>query len=450
MAKTGINQVTTAQTFQTWLDRTNEIVNIIGSDAMTASSLGDTTTGNATLVGDFTANTVIAEDLFRADNISPKSGSTSIAASAPVNITTALQNVHTHTSTAGPRMLLSSGSVIWTTGFNNTTDNNYILNTGSGTTKFSLTPVGNLTTAGSITAGTGGFIGNVTGDVSGQAGTVAALTGRDTDDLSEGTTNLYFTEGRARDALSGGTGVTYNSTTGSISIGQPVAASSTVNFLQLNAIRQTNINLPSTNTPWFSQMNMISTSGTSGSDATNVGIISVDGEDFVKLVLAYNPNTTDPDAPYNSAPKAMSTLFYGDMQISDASAGAGNLAPTKAKFIVSSSDAAEGNIFASGNITAFATISDMRRKENIERIPDALEKVSQLGGYTFNFINDDRKMTGVIAQELEKVLPEAVYETQDPTTNEDIKAVHYGNVVGLLIEAIKDLKTELDDLKNAS
>ena len=81
-------------------------------------------------------------------------------------------------------------------------------------------------------------------------------------------------------------------------------------------------------------MNMISTSGTSGSDATNAGIISVDGEDFVKLVLSYNPNTTDPDAPYNSAPKAMTTLFYGDMQISDASASAGNLAPTKAKFIV--------------------------------------------------------------------------------------------------------------------
>ena len=448
MAKTGINQVTTAQTFQTWLDRTNEIVNIIGTDAMTASSLGDTTTGNATLVGDFTANTVIAEDLFRADNISPRSGSTSIAVSAPVNITTALQNVHTHTSTAGPRMLLSSGSVIWTTGFNNTTDNNYILNTGSGTTKFSLTPAGNLTTAGSITAGTGGFIGNVTGDVSGQAGTVAAFTGRDTDDLSEGSTNLYFTNARARGAISAGTGITI--TNGQISIGQEVASSSIVNFLQLNAIRQTNINLPSTNTPWFSQMNMISTSGTSGSDAINAGIISVDGEDFVKLVLSYDPNTTDPDAPYNSAPKGMTTVFYGDMQISDASAGAGNLATTKAKFIVNSSDAAEGNIFASGNITAFATISDMRRKENVERITGAIEKVSQIGGYTFNFINDDRRMTGVIAQELEKVLPEAVYETQDPNTKEDIKAVHYGNVVGLLIEAIKDLKMELDDLKNAN
>jgi len=448
MAKTGINQVTTAQTFQTWLDRTNEIVNIIGTDAMTASSLGDTTTGNATLVGDFTANTVIAEDLFRADNISPRSGSTSIAVSAPVNITTALQNVHTHTSTAGPRMLLSSGSVIWTTGFNNTTDNNYILNTGSGTTKFSLTPAGNLTTAGSITAGTGGFIGNVTGDVSGQAGTVAAFTGRDTDDLSEGSTNLYFTNARARGAISAGTGITI--TNGEISIGQEVASSSSVNFLQLNAIRQTNINLPSTNTPWFSQMNMISTSGTSGSDAINAGIISVDGEDFVKLVLSYDPNTTDPDAPYNSAPKGMTTVFYGDMQISDASAGAGNLATTKAKFIVNSSDAAEGNIFASGNITAFATISDMRRKENVERITGAIEKVSQIGGYTFNFINDDRRMTGVIAQELEKVLPEAVYETQDPNTKEDIKAVHYGNVVGLLIEAIKDLKMELDDLKNAN
>ena len=450
MAKTGINQVTTAQTFQTWLDRTNEIVNIIGSDAMTASSLGDTTTGNATLVGDFTANTVIAEDLFRADNISPRDGSTEISVSAPINITSSLQNVHTHTSTAGPRIVLSSGSVVWTTGFSNITDNSFILNTGAGNNKLELTTTGNLTTAGSITAGTGGFIGNVTGNISGQAGTVAALTGRDTDDLSEGTTNLYFTNDRARLALSGGEGVTYNSTTGAISIGQSVAVSSSVNFLQLNAIRQKNINLPSTNTPWFSQMNMISTSGTSGSDATNAGIISVDGEDFVKLVLSYNPNTTDPDAPYNSAPKGMTTLFYGDMQISDADAAQDNRAPTKAKFIVSSSDAAEGNIFASGNITAFATISDMRRKENIERIPDALEKVSQLGGYTFNFINDDRKMTGVIAQELEKVLPEAVYETQDPTTNEDIKAVHYGNVVGLLIEAIKDLKTELDDLKNAS
>jgi len=445
MAKTGINQVTTAQTFQTWLDRTNEIVNIIGSDAMTASSLGDTTTGNATLVGDFTANTVIAEDLFRADNISPRDGSTEISVSAPINITSSLQNVHTHTSTAGPRIVLSSGSVVWTTGFSNITDNSFILNTGAGNNKLELTTTGNLTTAGSITAGTGGFIGNVTGDVSGQAGTVAALTGRDTDDLSEGTTNLYFTNNRARLALSGGEGVTYDSTTGSISIGQPVAASSIVNFLQLNAVRIQNINLPSTNTAWFSQTNMTSGSGESGTNAANYGRISVDGRAFIQFQLGYNPNTTDPNAAGNSVPATQTTFLEGEMQIND-----GNVAPTKAKLIINSSTASEGNIFASGNITAFATISDMRRKENIERIPDALEKVSQLGGYTFNFINDDRKMTGVIAQELEKVLPEAVYETQDPTTNEDIKAVHYGNVVGLLIEAIKDLKTELDDLKNAS
>lgn len=449
MAKTGINQVTTAQTFQTWLDRTNEIVDIIGSDAMTASTLGDSTTGNATLIGSFTANTVISEDLLRADNISPKDGSTSIAVSAPVNITTSLQNVHTHTSTAGPRILLSSGSVVWTTGFNNVTDNNFILNTGPGDNKFVLTPTGNLTTAGSITAGTGGFIGNVTGNVTGNiTGTVSSIANHTTDALTEGSSNLYFTTARARGAISAGTGITI--TNGQISIGQAVATTSMVSFRQINAIRQTNINLPSTNTAWFSQMNMISTSGTSGTDAINAGIISVDGEDFVKFVLSYNPNTTDPEAPYNSAPKAMSTLFYGDMQISDAADAVGNLAPTKAKFIVSSSDAAEGNIFASGNITAFATISDMRRKENVERITGAIEKVSQIGGYTFNFINDDRRMTGVIAQELEKVLPEAVYETQDPNTQEDIKAVHYGNVVGLLIEAIKDLKMELDDLKNAN
>ena len=449
MAKTGINQVTTAQTFQTWLDRTNEIVNIIGTDAMTASSLGDTTTGNATLVGDFTANTVIAEDLFRADNISPRSGSTSIAVSAPVNITTALQNVHTHTSTAGPRILLSSGSVIWTTGFNNTTDNNYILNTGSGTTKFSLTPAGNLTTAGSITAGTGGFIGNVTGDVSGQAGTVAAFTGRNTDDLSEGSANLYFTNARARGAISAGTGVTI-SAGGQISIGQAVATSSLPTFAQINAAGYDSISVPSAGTSWFNQMNLDSFSDTATLGGTtlgaNVGRISVDGKKFAHFILGYNPTTTDPSLPFNSTPSLQQTDLFGILNVVDS----GSSIPSYATVLVTSADATQGNIIATGNITAFGTTSDIRRKENIERITGAIEKVSQINGYTYNFIGDERRITGVIAQELEKVLPEAVYETQDPKTQEEIKAVRYGNMVGLLIEAIKDLKMELDNLKNAN
>ena len=93
-----------------------------------------------------------------------------------------------------------------------------------------------------------------------------------------------------------------------------------------------------------------------------------------------------------------------------------------------------------GNITAY---SDIRLKENIEVIPNALEKVSTLRGVTYNRIDltNKNRQTGVIAQEIEEVLPEAV-----TTDDEGIKSVAYGNLVGLLIEAIKELKKENEEL----
>jgi ubiquitin/predicted acyltransferase (DUF342 family) len=91
-----------------------------------------------------------------------------------------------------------------------------------------------------------------------------------------------------------------------------------------------------------------------------------------------------------------------------------------------------GSIYASGDLVAF---SDERKKTNIETIPNALEKVLQLRGVTFDKIDgDDRRHAGVIAQEVEKVLPEVVYTDKD-----GMKSVAYGNVIGLLIEAIKEL-----------
>jgi hypothetical protein len=96
-----------------------------------------------------------------------------------------------------------------------------------------------------------------------------------------------------------------------------------------------------------------------------------------------------------------------------------------------------GSFTATGNVTAY---SDERIKENIEVIPDALDKVNSLQGYTFDRTDIDLpRQTGVIAQEVEKVLPEAV--STDPT---GIKSVAYGNMVGLLIEAIKELTERLE------
>lgn len=100
-----------------------------------------------------------------------------------------------------------------------------------------------------------------------------------------------------------------------------------------------------------------------------------------------------------------------------------------------------------GNVTAYGDPSDIRLKENVETIPDALEKVNKLDGITFNYKKDGSRSTGLVAQQLQEVLPEVVYETEDLDSDEKHLAVRYGNVVGLLVEAIKELKAEVDDLK---
>jgi hypothetical protein len=101
-----------------------------------------------------------------------------------------------------------------------------------------------------------------------------------------------------------------------------------------------------------------------------------------------------------------------------------------------------GNLTMAGNITAY---SDSRLKENVEVIENALSKVQAIRGVTFtrNDVEDqEERHAGVIAQEVEAVFPEVVSEN-----NEGIKNVAYGNMVGLLIESIKELKTEVDNLK---
>ena len=99
-----------------------------------------------------------------------------------------------------------------------------------------------------------------------------------------------------------------------------------------------------------------------------------------------------------------------------------------------------GNLTMAGDVTAF---SDIRKKKDIEVIQSAGEKVAQLRGVTFTRLEDNQRSTGVIAQEVLAVLPEAVLEDGDGTLS-----VKYGNLVGLLIEAIKELQLEVAKLKN--
>jgi len=105
----------------------------------------------------------------------------------------------------------------------------------------------------------------------------------------------------------------------------------------------------------------------------------------------------------------------------------------------SDGNALVGSFTATGDITAF---SDARVKENIETIPNALEKVEALRGVTFNKIGEEKRSTGVIAQEVKEVLPEVIHENE-----EGMLSVAYGNITGVLIEAIKEQQKQIDELK---
>jgi hypothetical protein len=110
------------------------------------------------------------------------------------------------------------------------------------------------------------------------------------------------------------------------------------------------------------------------------------------------------------------------------------------------------NCIATGNITAYGSISDERLKENIEVIENPIDKIKDLKGVTFNYKKDGSKSTGLIAQDLEKVLPEAVYTSKtigdeiNEEESEEHLAIRYGNTVGLLVEAIKEQQEQIETL----
>ena len=103
-----------------------------------------------------------------------------------------------------------------------------------------------------------------------------------------------------------------------------------------------------------------------------------------------------------------------------------------------------GALHVHDNITAFSssTASDVKLKENIERVEGALDKVSQLDGVTFTWKRDGKESAGVIAQNVEAVLPSAVTEVEAFEGEEINKHVDYTQLSALFIEAIKELKEE--------
>lgn len=180
-----------------------------------------------------------------------------------------------------------------------------------------------------------------------------------------------------------------------------------------------------------------STSATSGTDMTLSGTTSLSGN-IVPTVNGVSAMGTSNAYMYSVSasnfllPDSLigtSNIYFTTNSNNAPFIGMGTAIPQYKLHVV-------GTVFASQDIVAS---SDQRLKENITVIPSALEKVKQISGYTFNRIGDPTRCTGVIAQELQAVLPEAV-----STDSYGYLSVAYGNVVGLLIEAIKELSAKVN------
>jgi Chaperone of endosialidase len=110
-----------------------------------------------------------------------------------------------------------------------------------------------------------------------------------------------------------------------------------------------------------------------------------------------------------------------------------NVSSTKLQFNPST-----GNLSA----TQFTSLSDVTQKTNIHPIETPIELTKQLQGVRFNWIDNNKSSLGLIAQEVEKVLPELVEDGDD-----DLKRVNYSNMIGLLIEAIKEQQVRIEELE---
>lgn len=205
-----------------------------------------------------------------------------------------------------------------------------------------------------------------------------------TDALPEGLSNLYYTDERARTAISVTGSLSYDVFTGVISYTQP-----------------TNISAFTNNAGYLTSSGVTTLID---SAYVNERVSTVDSAQVLAIV--------DPLYVGLGGDSMSGTLWV------------------------------DGDIYASGNITGYGSFSDLTLKENVIQIENALDKVMQITGYTFNYIGYEDRIAGLIAQEVEAVHPEVVYQTEN-----NKKAIHYGNMMGLIVEAIKEIKSDLDEIK---
>ena len=348
--------------------------------------------------------------------------------------------------------------------------------------------------------------GTVDADIfTGQAATVATIGGFDTDDLSEGTNNLYHTTARAQNAItlasagvaSGGGTLTYSEGTltfspanlSSFLTSVPEATSSVFGGIKTgfstSAVNRNYaiaisggkayVNVPWVNTDTNTQRAITGSPASTSTDTVSVSAkwAYTNVKTAVPSSAKFSDTTYSADSNYGMTMSGTSIRLKDDRrrQTNEATVKTGNLK----EYIVFNNDSngatagsggilqfytdgseemrlqSNGDLHVDGDITAFSsTVSDERLKKNIKAVDGALDKVSKLNGVTFDWKRDNTASAGLIAQDIEKVLPSAIKEKQLPFKSDDeefYKTVEYSQVTALLVEAIKELKEQNELMK---
>jgi len=108
---------------------------------------------------------------------------------------------------------------------------------------------------------------------------------------------------------------------------------------------------------------------------------------------------------------------------------------------------ADGTLHVEGDVVAASTTvsSDIKLKENVENISNALEIVKSINGVDWNWKETGRKSSGVIAQNIQEVMPHLVKEVKFQDARDNHLGVNYDGLIGLLIEAVKELSNQLEN-----
>lgn len=421
MAKPSLQLVTTGpgETFQSWIDRTNDAITVLQSDVITASSVGDTTGSvgtplSATLIGSFTANTIIASETLRTNTLAPKIGSTNIDVDGQILATSTNQTVMKLTSSSGARTTYSSGAWNWFIGFQNTDTNSFVMNGGpegsAVAAEFTLTTDGNLTIRGSLTAT----------EVNANAATATKLfspvkiNGVDFDgsvdiDVSGVATQTEFT-------LTRGNYLTGNNFNGSAATTWAVDATTTATAGKIVArdgsgnFAANEITATSFVGPLIGNVTGNASSADKLSTKKTINGVGFDGTENITVPINVSANSNNQSA----------YLLF-------------SLGATGSEEVYTKSNVRVNPSTATISAANFNSTSDITLKENIEPISDAIEKIRQISGVQFNWKESGEKSMGVIAQEIESIFPELVQEFDGK------KTVSYGNLVAVLIQAIKEL-----------